>query len=189
VGRAVSRVLFRSGERDGHLSGTAVAGRLEQPTRGSPLPVLVGVGHTSPPIWPCSDWGLPCHRPLPAVRWALTPPFHPYHLRGGLFSVALSVAFRRPGVTWQSTRWSSDFPRASQRRPRPSRSTRRKYTACNTLLTGGVPPSGELVPQGSQAFALAAKPAQPALSLAKLWVQRRVAVTPLEQHRLVLGRR
>src|SRR6185312_16986130 len=37
-----------------------------------------GVGHTSPPIWPCSDWGLPCHHPLPAVRWALTPPFHPY---------------------------------------------------------------------------------------------------------------
>jgi len=30
---------------------------------------------------------------------------------GGLFSVALSVAFRRPGVTWQSTLWSSDFPR------------------------------------------------------------------------------
>src|SRR3954468_21443907 len=30
---------------------------------------------------------------------------------GGLFSVALSVALRRPGVTWQSTRWSSDFPR------------------------------------------------------------------------------
>jgi hypothetical protein len=23
---------------------------------------IVGVGHTSPPIWPCSDWGLPCHR-------------------------------------------------------------------------------------------------------------------------------
>src|SRR5687767_14394777 len=21
-----------------------------------------GVGHTSPLIWPCSDWGLPCHR-------------------------------------------------------------------------------------------------------------------------------
>jgi hypothetical protein len=21
-----------------------------------------GVGHTSPPIWPCSGWGLPCHR-------------------------------------------------------------------------------------------------------------------------------
>jgi len=25
--------------------------------------------------------------------------------------VALSVAFRRPGVTWQSALWSSDFPR------------------------------------------------------------------------------
>jgi len=31
--------------------------------------------------------------------------------RGGLLSVALSVASRRPGVTWQSTLWSSDFPR------------------------------------------------------------------------------
>ena len=30
---------------------------------------------------------------------------------GGIFSVALSVASRRPGVTWQSTLWSSDFPR------------------------------------------------------------------------------
>src|SRR5579864_7448060 len=37
--------------------------------------------------------------------------------RGGLFSVALSVALRRPGVTWQSTRWSSDFPRDARRRP------------------------------------------------------------------------
>ena len=35
--------------------------------------------------------------------------------RGGLFSVALSVTCRsrrmRPGVTWQSTLWSPDFPR------------------------------------------------------------------------------
>ena len=44
---------------------------------------------------------------------------------GGLFSVALSVAFRRPGVTWQSTRWSSDFPRDALQRPRPSRLTSR----------------------------------------------------------------
>ena len=50
------------------------------PTASSSLPAAPrlwanGAGHTSPPIWPCSDWGLPCHRPLPAVRWALTPPF------------------------------------------------------------------------------------------------------------------
>src|SRR6267143_2116515 len=31
-------------------------------------------------------------------------------IKGGLFSVALSVASRRPGVTWQSALGSSDFP-------------------------------------------------------------------------------
>jgi hypothetical protein len=78
---------------------------------------MVGVGHTSPLIWPCSDWGLPCHRCYQR-RGGLLP--HRFTLTqgdlavptGGFFSVALSVAFRRPGVTWQSTRWSSDFPRA-----------------------------------------------------------------------------
>ena len=29
---------------------------------------------------------------------------------GGLFSVALSVGLRRPGVTWRSVLWSPDFP-------------------------------------------------------------------------------
>src|SRR5687767_7093327 len=109
---------------DGHLSRMAVAGHLEQPTRGFPLPryargwdgrcgshlaaylALLRLGVALPPL-------------LPTARWALTPPFHPYpgsglstETLGGLFSVALSVALRRPGVTWQSTRWSSDFPRA-----------------------------------------------------------------------------
>ena len=34
------------------------------PATSSSLPAAcpVGVGHTSPLIWPCSDWGLPCHR-------------------------------------------------------------------------------------------------------------------------------
>src|SRR5574341_2390405 len=56
----------------------AVTRHLVRPTRGSS-----GPGRTSPPIWPCSDWGLPCHALLPAVRWALTPPFHPYPPCGG----------------------------------------------------------------------------------------------------------
>src|SRR5574341_262376 len=56
----------------------AVTRHLVRPTRGSS-----GPGRTSPPIWPCSDWGLPCHALLPAVRWALTPPFHPYPPLGG----------------------------------------------------------------------------------------------------------
>jgi len=29
---------------------------------------------------------------------------------GGLLSVALAVGFRPPGVTWQPTLWSPDFP-------------------------------------------------------------------------------
>jgi len=45
--------------------------------------------------------------------------------RGGLFSVALSVTCRsrrmRPGVTWQSTLWSPDFPRDTI--PRHNRSS------------------------------------------------------------------
>ena len=55
-------------------------------------------------------------RRCPRTRWALTPPFHPYHARlatpfGGLLSVALAVGSRRPGVTWHSALWSPDFPR------------------------------------------------------------------------------
>ena len=97
--------------------------------RLSPREREIGVGRTSPPIWPCSDWGLPCHRcyqrrgGLLPHRFTLTLR-HPLTRasRGGLFSVALSVALRRPGVTWQSTLWSSDFPRGTCGAPRPSRS-------------------------------------------------------------------
>src|SRR5690606_8012389 len=98
------------------------------PTASSSLPAaprlreVGGVGHTSPLIWPCSDWGLPCRRcyqlrgGLLPHRFTLTGPrrLRPGPASGGLFSVALSVASRRPGVTWQSTRWSSDFPRTPE---------------------------------------------------------------------------
>ena len=75
--RPVSRVLSRLGplypcrgrvvrSSDGHSSRSTVARALQQPTRGfdtSPTAErLVGeVGHLSPPIWPCSDRGLPSH--------------------------------------------------------------------------------------------------------------------------------
>src|SRR5256885_4111195 len=70
--------------------------------------------------------GVTVPRLLPGARWALTPPFHPYPwIKGGLFSVALSVASRRPGVTWQSALGSSDFPQHTtpSSMPRPSRPT------------------------------------------------------------------
>ena len=85
-----------------HSSGTHVAVRLKQPTRETrvdracgPSPqflysALLRVGFTVP-------------SPLPATRCALTTPFHPClcpKAIGGLFSVALSVGSRPPGVTW-----------------------------------------------------------------------------------------
>ncbi len=65
-----------------------------------------------PPIWSCSEWGLPCRKRLPVARCALTAPFHPYQpiRTGGLFSAALSVGSHPPGVTWHSVLWSPDFP-------------------------------------------------------------------------------
>lgn len=54
----------------------------------TPYSVLLQAGFTMPGL-------------LPAPRWALTPPFHPYsgQVRSGLLSVALSLGFRRAGVT------------------------------------------------------------------------------------------
>ena len=93
-----------------HLSGINVAINLMQPTRiqhGSCLHQSAWI-----PIWPCSSWGLPRHWMLPPARCALTAPFHPYSVnnQSGLLSVALAVGFRPPGVTWQPTLWSPDFP-------------------------------------------------------------------------------
>ena len=77
----------------------------------------------SSPIWPCFEWGLPCH-PRYRKRGALLP--HHFTLTGaeerhlgGVFSVALSVGSRPPGVTWHSALRSPDFPprRLPQRLP------------------------------------------------------------------------
>src|SRR5437870_6971252 len=53
----------------------------------------------------------------------------PLIFQGGLFSVALSVALRRPGVTWQSALGSSDFPRRTDPAgtPRPSHPSATRY--------------------------------------------------------------
>ena len=72
------------------------------------------------PIRSCSGWGLPCRGRCRRARCALAAPFHPCRTgllrRGGLFSVALSLA---PGPKPESRRvlpatlvsWSPDFPR------------------------------------------------------------------------------
>ena len=71
-----------------------------------------GIARCSP-IWSCSRWGFPCRGRLPVARCALTAPFHPClspKAIGGVFSVALSVGSRPPGVTWHLVLRSPDFP-------------------------------------------------------------------------------
>ena len=41
----------------------------------------------------CSRWGLHWPNMSPYLRWALTSPFHTYHYKWRLFSVALSLRF------------------------------------------------------------------------------------------------
>ena len=71
-------------------------------------------------VWPCSKWGLPC-RLCCQRRGALLP--HHFTLTrarqaigehvGGVFSAALSITSRRPGVTRHFALWSPDFPPAN----------------------------------------------------------------------------
>src|SRR6185503_21353476 len=63
-----------------------------------PYSVLLWVGFTVPPV-------------LPRARCALTAPFHPCLPlpAGGLFSVALSVGSRPPGVTWHPAHGARTF--------------------------------------------------------------------------------
>jgi hypothetical protein len=57
------------------------------PATSSSLPAACvrGAGRTSPPIWPCSDWGLPCH--------------HCYQWRGGLLPHRFTLTHSRSSLT------------------------------------------------------------------------------------------
>ena len=104
--------------------GETVAGPLQQPTRDSraassrshtsriaafmlcPCLALLRMGVA----WP---WHY-CQR-----RWAFTPPFHPYLLRGGLFLWPVPVDCSTPGVTRHPALRSADFPRRALRLGEP----------------------------------------------------------------------
>ena len=99
------------------LSWTAIHLRQVSPPACSDLPESTAGHSYGIPIWSCSGWGLPSPRLLPAVRCALTAPFHPYRhdlvnksRDGGFLSVALSMGSRPPGVTWHPALRSPDFP-------------------------------------------------------------------------------
>ena len=76
-----------------------------------------------------SKRGLHCHRPFPAVRCALTAPFHPYpNQSGGMFSVALSethISQVLPGVLSCGARTFLRSQTAAIARP----------TGCNAIIT------------------------------------------------------
>ena len=117
-----------------HSSGTAVTGRLEQPTRESarnrrrtklrPTPLF---GLAPGGVYRAAD----CYQP----RGALLP--HLFTLTGpapgGLFSVALSMGSRPPGVTWRPVRRSPDFPPCHEAQRLPGR-LRRFRTAHSTAF-------------------------------------------------------
>ena len=95
IGRPVSRVLSDLWRRDRSRRAparTVISLGVRSPGPSSSLPAagpaanrrLFETGRLSPPIWPCSGWGLPC-RTCYQMRGGLlpdatrgSPPFHPY---------------------------------------------------------------------------------------------------------------
>ena len=102
-----------------HSSRRPVARPLERPTREQREP------RCRSPIWSCSGWGLPTpdvaagavrsyrtFSPLPDPVRRVRPRGRTVRQRaiGGVLSVALSVASRRPAVSRHPALWSPDFP-------------------------------------------------------------------------------
>ena len=96
-----------------HSSGMHVAVHLKQPTRKHALAARCGLRRLLPYL-ALLQAGFAVPSPLPSTRCALTAPFQPCRRAcarlGGVFSVALSVGSRPPGVTWRRAMRSPDFP-------------------------------------------------------------------------------
>ena len=121
--------------RGGHSSGTAVTGRLKQPTRATDWkPSWHPRERRVAPIRFCSWWGLPC-RPRYRVRGALLP--HPFTLPSGLDPEAVYFLWHcpwgRPRRTLSGTTlpWSPDFPLWAQRPGAAARPADREDLDCS----------------------------------------------------------
>ena len=142
-----------------HFSGIRVASNLKRPTRrprpGQPVAAFQGMQQLSSYlVLHRATLTVPVMSPSP--RWALTPPFHPGlpplfpGEAGGLFSVALSFAFPRPGVTRHRALRSSDFPPVALRRLDSLSAYRSSWFATGDRQYGidaGEPDTGSLAPQ------------------------------------------
>jgi hypothetical protein len=80
------------------------------------------LGTLSPPIWPCSSWGLPCHSRYRECGGLLPHLFTLAYRFAGRRSVFCGTFRRssRPGITWQLFPRSPDFPRLGGPQSRPS---------------------------------------------------------------------
>ncbi len=140
--RPVSRIL----SWDGHYSGADFTACLDAAyprvnRDEQPLPAylaLLRMGFTLPLAVAGSAVGsYPTISPLPVCRRTGTI--------GGVFSVALSVASRRPAVSRHPALWSSDFPplrRNPERRP-PGHLVPMRFKRCQRVATrpqGALPP-------------------------------------------------
>ena len=96
---------------DDYSSRPPVAGRLKQPTRVLAGTLWIEPLHAYSVLLPVRFAWL---RLLPNARWALTPPFHPYHpkmavcLCGTISKLALGGRYPPPFP------WSPDFPRGNE---------------------------------------------------------------------------
>jgi len=117
----------------GHFSRTAVARRLQQPTRGLVRNGPLRDGPCGPffPLLGLAPDGVCRARPVTRPAGELLP--HRFTLTGGpfsrrrgaaggLLSVALSLTLRPVGVTHHRALWSPDFPPAAFPQPAAARS-------------------------------------------------------------------
>ena len=120
-----------------HSSGMRVATHLERPTRKHALAARCGLRRMLPYL-ALLPAGFALPSPLPSTRCALTAPFQPCRRAcarlGGVFSVALSVGSRPPGVTWRRAMRSPDFP------PRPCGRSDCLADSRSHLSAVGLPP-------------------------------------------------
>lgn len=94
---------------------------------------------------------VPRHVAIRAVRSYRTfSPLPGHQAIGGLFSVALSIGSRRPGVTWHPTLWSPDFPPRLKRSDCPADS---RFYFIMIGLRGYQVPGGVVAPHGINAAA------------------------------------
>ena len=90
-----------------------------------------------PPILSCTGLGLHCPGGLLRRRWALAPPFHPYRLRGGLFSVALSVRVpceTRPALSGGVLPWGVRTFLSCERTPTPRLAVRFSHACAESSI-------------------------------------------------------